>query len=542
MSSRTALTAPAAAPTACDLQLVSARNLYAYPRAWVRGIAASGTKAAAAWGITPGATNRGSGATGRSLDQFNRRLLDSSADQDVLHGLTSVMYWGFALGPQKRLVQNRALARAGWLLNGNRRIPTRAAIATTAATVRNARVYLKKGQVAAALAEISRIPWYGQVSFASKVLAFMDPDRCAVFDKRIADSLSSSMHPALLQLSMNPNAGGVSAIKAMCYSAWCEICADRARDMNNKGLTWQDSDSVSQPWRAVDVERAYFESPCDSLLVKSGSLTCRCVITPTASSGPGAPALIGDATNPMNVNCPCAGFEADPFLVHAVQQATRSFVDQRGVLATIRNGGWEQSFRNRVLDITEDRPNFVGFAETSEGAVSRIDLAYRCRACHRLVLAAEAKINFSIQFDEVHRRRLEACRQLERLLQMGRLGYLVYVVTDQWWYDEESPLVRVHNASVPWYKEFVEGSPPELPPTDMFAKISPLVVKERDFEAYRVRLRVRVWLARCVLVANSGDMSLNFLNEQGQLGAQHVVTAQDLASRRRTVRPTIANA
>jgi hypothetical protein len=234
--------------------------------------------------------------------------------------------------------------------------------------------------------------------------------------------------------------------------------------------------------------------------------------------------------------CLCAEFEPDSFVAQSIRRATHSFVNQGNSLEVVRNGGWEQSFRNRVLEVTADLHNIIGFSEasevvdTNEKPVSRIDLLYRCVICNRGLLAAETKINFACHVTELQPRRIDACYQLQRLVKARRRAYLAYAVTDQWWYGEQSQLVIAHNDSVPWYKEFIENEPPGLPATDMFSAVPPTVVETREFATHKVKIRVRVWVARCSALEN-GDMSLHFFNDRNELGAERHVTAQELLKR-----------
>ena len=56
------------------------------------------------------------------LDEYHFRLLRSKIDEDVLLGVASVTFWGFAQGRGVRYTKERALARAGLVAgSGNRK-------------------------------------------------------------------------------------------------------------------------------------------------------------------------------------------------------------------------------------------------------------------------------------------------------------------------------------------------------------------------------------------------------------------------------------
>lgn len=234
--------------------------------------------------------------------------------------------------------------------------------------------------------------------------------------------------------------------------------------------------------------------------------------------------------------CTCPAPDLDAFVAKAVQQANRSLLLQRGALTTIRNGGWEHAFRNRILEVTEEFPNFIGFTEACVEGVNRIDLAYRCGGCGRCVLVAEMKSNFTTQPRDIGDRHLDACLQLERLAGIGLPAYLVYVVIEQTWYGKQSNLVTTHNRSLSRscsYKKFIEEGAEGLSPAHTLAEDPAVSTEERCFAAHRVRVSARAWLARGMLGKRTGNVLLTFINAKGKSSAQRNVTAKVLAARRR---------
>ena len=53
-----------------------------------------------------------------ALDEFHRELLRSKDENDLLHGLMSVVFWGFASGTDGRINARRALSRSNSILQG----------------------------------------------------------------------------------------------------------------------------------------------------------------------------------------------------------------------------------------------------------------------------------------------------------------------------------------------------------------------------------------------------------------------------------------
>lgn len=48
------------------------------------------------------------------------------------------------------------------------------------------------------------------------------------------------------------------AEKAAAYEGRAQLCASKARELDHSAGRWTDWDGAERPWRAVDVERAFF--------------------------------------------------------------------------------------------------------------------------------------------------------------------------------------------------------------------------------------------------------------------------------------------
>lgn len=190
-----------------------------------------------------------------SLDHHHETLLNSPHGIDNLNGLLSVVFWGnfsdrhgnflgYALPRARHLITGRgarapqpdpsilaALGAARGLITGPHPVP---------------------GQ---ALRSAMEIKFLG-MSFASKVLSFMAPDRAVIYDAVISQYLQGDFSPdRRMGIAVT---GPWTRVKAAAYAGWCGFCAREALELNAQGSRWQDWDGTRHDWRAVDVERAHF--------------------------------------------------------------------------------------------------------------------------------------------------------------------------------------------------------------------------------------------------------------------------------------------
>jgi hypothetical protein len=102
----------------------------------------------------------------------------------------------------------------------------------------------------------------GFTPFASKVIAFMYPERGGVLDNKLAEGLASSTWA-----QGAPFLNGIGDVRVpryqRRYAAWCDFLCTVA-DNINAGIAggavwhWRGGASGPQRWRAIDVERALF--------------------------------------------------------------------------------------------------------------------------------------------------------------------------------------------------------------------------------------------------------------------------------------------
>ncbi len=197
-----------------------------------------------------------SGYSSIALDEYHQALLNSSVATELLHGLASAVFWGYASGSDHVLREGRAVGRVRWLRDGKKNSgpqPTDEIVRH----IQDARALLKHGNAGAALVEMMKIKFLG-MSFASKILMFIDPKVAAVYDAIISERLNSDAQPNELRAMHVPTNGANRILQAQKYAQWCAYCSSRAASLNGRRIRWADWDKQEFEWRAVDVERAFF--------------------------------------------------------------------------------------------------------------------------------------------------------------------------------------------------------------------------------------------------------------------------------------------
>jgi hypothetical protein len=195
----------------------------------------------------------------KELDDFHNALLCSEDKADLMHGLLSVVFWGFASGSDGRVNPGRALSRSKAFVMGRKKAPSQAPEAILS-HLRNSREALHCSRIAEALLEAMKIKFV-QMSFASKLLTFMNPKMAAVYDQVISKRLESQSDAELRSLFVFtglPTGNRGKNAQAKTYEQWCFWCSEKAASLNNFGITWIDWNGSENTWRAVDVERAFF--------------------------------------------------------------------------------------------------------------------------------------------------------------------------------------------------------------------------------------------------------------------------------------------
>ncbi len=244
-------------------RLIKLRNRYAYPRAHVRAsnspaqFSLGGARWAELVHPEPGEI------TDLELDCYHAGLLHSTDPADNLLGTLSTVFWGFyTFSPPFATV--RAMRHHG----GHGARP-----AASPALVAQCLKADAPTDIGAALGRLGALSQLGRTPFASKVIAFMYPDRAGVLDNKIANGLAASAWARGA-----PFLDGIGDVRAPRYQrryvAWCEFLCRVAAGMNAgiaDGADWHWAAGASGPqeWRAIDVERAIFAHFSDDVQYRS---------------------------------------------------------------------------------------------------------------------------------------------------------------------------------------------------------------------------------------------------------------------------------
>lgn len=196
------------------------------------------------------------------LDAFHNKLLWSDNEIDVLHGLMSVVFWGFASGADNKPRIERALSRSRQILNGKN--GKKGWISPTdrdqiIKIIFETRDLVKAYDIENALLSAMKIKFLG-MSFASKLLAFLDPNKFTVYDDVISKRLMHipDVNLSNMYVSTNNQSKSHKIKQSKIYSLWCHWCYDQAKNLNADNILWLDWDGSTHQWRAIDVERAFF--------------------------------------------------------------------------------------------------------------------------------------------------------------------------------------------------------------------------------------------------------------------------------------------
>jgi hypothetical protein len=231
------------------MEFKKSREAYAYPTVGLRGTVAQHAHTAF--------------ATSSQLDHYHHQLLRSNEDDCVLMGYLSVLYWGHYSGSNGRTNAARALSKVRTAINGanflHRGQPRRRrglvdfAPGEAVGLIRQAIRLVDAGDFAGAIRVLCELPQL-QFAFASKVVAFLAPDKCGVIDSVIARKFT--------QYGFKLRAGYVSLVKENFehYQRYCIALSTNASQRNEKGegSYWRDRNGQAFPWRAIDVERAMY--------------------------------------------------------------------------------------------------------------------------------------------------------------------------------------------------------------------------------------------------------------------------------------------
>lgn len=201
--------------------------------------------------------------TSSKLDEHHHQLLRSTQDEQSLLGYLSVLYWGHYASSKGRTNRARALSKVQTAINGSsflrlgetrrRRGLVDFDPGEAVRLLREATSLVDSGRFGEAVRVLCALPQL-QFAFASKVVAFLAPSTCGVIDSVIAQK-----HP-IFGFKLNGKYVSIATENFQRYQTYCGMLLAKAETLNELGTEahWTDRDGQTYPWRALDVERAFY--------------------------------------------------------------------------------------------------------------------------------------------------------------------------------------------------------------------------------------------------------------------------------------------
>lgn len=171
--------------------------------------------------------------------------LRSPEPDGIRDGLSNVLYWGYARQPRRRDAKVRDFRDATHA--GDPRLQRFAEL------VRSTGERPLPGPAAPALLGFKRLMLrqFGQMSFVTKILMFLDP-RFPVLDLKVARVFANGRFAPLAALRFDKGGIRITRNNVRAYECWARWCREIA------GLANEEGPSPPRALRAVDVERALF--------------------------------------------------------------------------------------------------------------------------------------------------------------------------------------------------------------------------------------------------------------------------------------------
>jgi hypothetical protein len=208
-------------------------------------------------------------ATDDGIERYHRELLLSAEPEEQLLGAASAAFWGWygSASVSRKPTVERALIRASFVFNGHRResganeAEDEVALRATKAALADARQHMLQNDLRAAFTAYRRLYDIG-ASFATKFIAFVNPQSAAALDKVVCKKLSSFVDRGLQEIGTDfVRCSWNQTRQASLYVRWCELCARTAENLNRNDFFWLDRSGAKREWRAIDIERAIFAWP-----------------------------------------------------------------------------------------------------------------------------------------------------------------------------------------------------------------------------------------------------------------------------------------
>lgn len=157
-------------------------------------------------------------------------------------GFLSVIFWGYVSGSDGVVRTARALGKVRSFRDG-RAGQTPTSKNELVLSLTRARESVVQKDYGKALYQLMSIKYLG-MSFASKVVMFMNPSQTAIYDSVIAERLSK--HESLNSLYIKTLGATEKEKIKQCstYEKWCDFCFQTAEDLNRHKACWTDWDKV----------------------------------------------------------------------------------------------------------------------------------------------------------------------------------------------------------------------------------------------------------------------------------------------------------
>jgi hypothetical protein len=234
--------------------LIKYRNKYNYPKAFlVRSDQPTELKISSDFWAKP-IFEESDSISDLMVDKYHHDLLWSDEPSDNLLGTASVIFWGF-----NTFKHNFAMLRVKRHLNGYKTKSSSHPLDIAAAlnNIKNTSNYGKS------INYLSTISQLGQVPFSSKVVAFIYPQNTGVYDSQIDKGIKNATWTSGCSLTTRLGPVTTQSVQEG-YQNWCVFLTSisveiNARIMAGEKLHWIDPHQGSSMWRAIDVERAFFQ-------------------------------------------------------------------------------------------------------------------------------------------------------------------------------------------------------------------------------------------------------------------------------------------
>ena len=194
--------------------------------------------------------------TSLELDLHHHHLLHSDDDQEVLLGIYSTIYWSqnSFLSAEERPGKNDDFLQ--------RLTPAISSINSAAAVtaVKNTIADLNHKHHALALIEINKL-LHSNLSTASTILAFLDPENIGVFDDRLITLLTSGewnlfLGDEICRALARPKTETLNDA-ASRFALYCTVLGKIKQRVNQSRIGWKDPTGCQMfRFRSIDVQRA----------------------------------------------------------------------------------------------------------------------------------------------------------------------------------------------------------------------------------------------------------------------------------------------